>query len=209
MRQIHPSTVGPSQPADYWDRLAATFDDEPDHGLRDPAIRDAWRDMLAEWLPAGRVVALDIGCGTGSLSSLLAALGHRVVGTDWSPEMIARARAKVAAAGLTARFFIMDAAAPALAPGRFDVVLCRHLLWALPDPARALRRWAGLLAPGGQLVLIEGYWHTGGGLHAGEIVHALPPSLTNARVHDLTGRPNLWGGDVGDERYAIVALSEA
>lgn len=201
--------MGPSQPADYWDRLAATFDDEPDHGLRDPAVRGAWRDLLAEWLPAGRVVALDIGCGTGSLSLLLAELGHWVVGTDWSPEMIARARAKMAAAGMPARFFVMDAAAPTLAPGRFDVVLCRHLLWALPDPARALRRWAHLLAPSGRLVLVEGYWHTGGGLHAGEIVHALPPSLANAQVHDLTGRPNLWGGAVGDERYALVALSEA
>jgi hypothetical protein len=25
-----------------WDTLAATFDDEPDHGLRDPRIRAAW-----------------------------------------------------------------------------------------------------------------------------------------------------------------------
>jgi 2-polyprenyl-3-methyl-5-hydroxy-6-metoxy-1,4-benzoquinol methylase len=37
---------------------------------------------------------LDAGCGTGSLSLMLAAEGFRVTGVDLSPEMIARARAK-------------------------------------------------------------------------------------------------------------------
>lgn len=189
----------------YWDTQAAAFDDEPDHGLRDPAVRGAWRDLLVEWLPRTPATILDIGCGTGSLSLLLAELGHGVVGTDWSAEMIARARAKRTAAGMPARFFVMDAAAPALAPGRFDVMLCRHLLWALPDPARVLQRWARLLAPGGWLVLIEGYWHTGGGLHAEETTQLLPSWMAEVKVIDLSHRASLWGGEVGDERYVVVA----
>jgi hypothetical protein len=35
--------------SDDWDAAAAAFDDEPDHGLRDPAVRSAWADLL---LPA-------------------------------------------------------------------------------------------------------------------------------------------------------------
>jgi hypothetical protein len=31
---------------DEWDDRAATFDDEPDHGLRDPQVRDAWADPM-------------------------------------------------------------------------------------------------------------------------------------------------------------------
>lgn len=177
--------------------------------MRDPAVRGAWRDLLVEWLPAGPAAVLDIGCGTGSLSLLLAELGHEVIGTDWSPGMIARAGAKVTTAAMPARFFVMDAAAPALTAGRLDIVLCRHLLWALPDPARVLRQWARLLVPGGRLVMIEGYWHTGGGLHAGEIVKALPPSLAQHQVRDLSRHPLLWGGGVADERYSIVAISGA
>lgn len=50
------------------------------------------------------------------MSLLLAELGHRVVASDWSPEMIARARAKLTAAAPAAQLFAMDAAAPALAP---------------------------------------------------------------------------------------------
>ena len=191
----------------YWDTQATDFDDEPDHGLRDPAVRDAWRDLLSEWLPPPPVTILDIGCGTGSLSLLLVELDHRVVGSDWSLGMIARARAKVTAAGRAAHFFVMDAAAPALASGLFDVVLCRHLLWALPDPTLALRRWAQLLVPGGQLVLIEGYWHTGGGLRAGKIIQELPPWMDNMKVMDLSQQAGLWGGEVSDERYIVVAQS--
>lgn len=187
----------------YWDELSASFDDEPDHGLRDPAVRGAWSDLLASALP-DRAVVLDIGCGTGSLSLLLAEMGHRVTGTDWSPDMIALAQTKAKSATLPARFFVMDATEPAFAPGLFDVVLCRHLLWALPEPSGVLRRWARLLSPNGRLVIIEGYWHTGGGLHAEEVIAALPPSLADVTVHDLSNRPLLWGSAVSDERYVVV-----
>ncbi|WP_374689797.1 class I SAM-dependent methyltransferase [Promineifilum sp.] len=189
----------------YWDALAATFDDEPDHGLRDPAVRGAWVDRLLSWLPPGRAAILDAGCGTGSLSVLLAALGHEVIGIDWSPAMIVQAQTKAAVSGQPVIFTVMDAANPQFPSRRFDVILCRHVLWALPEPAATLHRWADLLAPGGRLLLIEGYWHTGGGLHAAEIVNALPPGLTNVRVENLNGEPLLWGGVVSDERYAVIA----
>jgi 2-polyprenyl-3-methyl-5-hydroxy-6-metoxy-1,4-benzoquinol methylase len=187
----------------YWDDAAATFDDEPDHGLRDPVVRQAWLELLTRWLPAGPVSILDIGCGTGSLSVMLAELGHKVTGIDLSPAMIAQAEAKVRAAGQQVTLMVMDGAQPQLLPQRFDVIVCRHLLWALPEPALVLRRWVDLLAPGGRLLLIEGYWNTGG-LHSQEIVEALPSSLTGTLVQELSNRPALWGHTVTDERYAVI-----
>jgi 2-polyprenyl-3-methyl-5-hydroxy-6-metoxy-1,4-benzoquinol methylase len=189
----------------YWDELAAAFDDEPDHGLNNPAARRAWMNELAIWLPPDRASVLDVGCGTGTLSLVMAESGHRVTGIDWSPAMIAQAEMKAAVAGLAIDFRVGDAADPQLYPQQFDAILCRHVLWALSEPAKVLRRWAALLAPNGRLILIEGYWHTGGGLHTTEIVAALPPSLTDVQVHDLSGRPLLWGGEVADERYVVVA----
>jgi 2-polyprenyl-3-methyl-5-hydroxy-6-metoxy-1,4-benzoquinol methylase len=190
---------------EQWDRAAATFDQEPDHGLRDPAVRQAWTALLESLLPARPAAILDIGCGTGSLSVVMAGLGHAVTGIDLSPAMIARARAKAEAAGHRIDFEVMDAAQPGLPPGQFDVIVCRHLLWALPQPAAVLRRWAALLRPAGQLVLIEGRWGTGAGLAANEILAALPPALAARPVRDLTEQPALWGRPVTDERYAIVA----
>jgi len=188
-----------------WDQAAACFDQEPDHGLRDPDVRRAWTALLASLLPASPAAVLDIGCGTGSLSVVMAGLGHAVTGGDLSPAMIAQARAKAAAAGQAISFQVMDAAQPSLAPGQFDVVVCRHLLWALPEPAAVLRRWAALLRPAGRLVLIEGRWGTGAGLAASEILAALPATLSAQPVRDLSHEAVLWGRPVRDERYALVA----
>lgn len=189
----------------YWDSAAATFDNEPDHGLRDPVVRQAWRDLLLPWLPPAPAPLLDMGCGTGSLTLLLAELGHQVTGVDFAPTMVAQAQAKALAAGHAIPFYVMDAAQPHLPAHSFALILCRHLLWALPEPALVLRRWTDLLAPGGRLLLIEGYWHTGGGLHAEAVVAALPPAMVNVVVQPLSAQPNLWGGAVTDERYLVVA----
>ena len=188
-----------------WDSAAASFDNEPDHGLRDPLVRQAWRELLLPWLPPAPVPILDIGCGTGSLTLLLAELGHQVTGIDFAPAMIAQAQAKAQAVGRAIPFHVMDAARPHLPSQPFALILCRHLLWALPEPALVLRRWTDLLAPGGRLLLIEGYWHTGGGLHAEAVVAALPPAMVNVVVQVLSAQPTLWGGAVTDERYLIVA----
>ncbi|WP_262058338.1 class I SAM-dependent methyltransferase [Streptomyces sp. STR69] len=188
-----------------WDAEASTFDEEPDHGLRDPKVRRAWADRLRGWLPAGAADVLDLGCGTGSLSLLAAEQGHRVTGVDLSPAMVDLARAKLA--GRDAVFLIGDAAAPPVGEQRYDVVLVRHVLWALPDTARVLRHWRGLLRPGGRLVLIEGRWGTvsPAGIPADRLTELLAPVAEHVRVERLSDDPLLWGKPVTDERYAVVA----
>ncbi len=189
----------------YWDAQAAAFDNEPDHGLRDPATLAAWTELLTGALPAPPAAVLDIGCGTGSLSVALARIGYAVTGIDLSEAMIAQSQTKAQAAGYAIPFQVMDAAAPTFPPHQFDAIVCRHLLWALPDPAAALQGWSELLAPGGRLALIEGRWNTGVGLTAQQIVEALPPTFDTATVTNLSSCPELWGGEVSDERYIIVA----
>ena len=189
----------------YWDDLASSFDDEPDHGLRDSLVLEAWTELLKTWIPAANATILDIGCGTGSLSVILARLGHTVTGIDLSPSMISLARTKAAAYGLEIEFHIMDASHVQFAEHQFDMILCRHLLWALSEPEQVLQRWIKLLKPGGRLILIEGYWRTGAGLHAEEITEMLPSSFINISVRNLSNDPDFWGGTVTDERYIIIA----
>lgn len=188
-----------------WDAEADTFDDEPDHGLRAPEVRRAWADRMEGWLPARPADVLDLGCGTGSLSLLAAERGHRVTGVDLSPAMVERARAKLA--GRAAVFLVGDAAAPPVGEERFDVVLARHVLWTLPDPARVLREWSGLLRPGGRLVLVEGVWGTVSpvGISAERLTGLLAPLTEDVRVERLSDDARLWGWEVEDERYAVVA----
>ena len=185
---------------ELWDHEAATFDDEPDHGLTDSATRTAWRDLLLGVLPAAPARVADLGCGTGTLARLLVDEGYEVDGLDFSEQMIARARVKVP----EARFVVGDAAAPALDPGAYDVVLGRHVLWAMPDPAQAFGRWVELLGPGGVAVLVEGSWSTGAGLTADEAAEIVRQHRSELTVQHLTDAV-YWGKEIDDERYLLVS----
>lgn len=208
--------------AHYWDDAAPAFDAEPDHGLRQEHTRAAWTRLLEQWAPSAPADVLDVGCGTGSLSLLLAQAGHRVTGVDLAPRMIEQARAKLTAAGLASRFLVGDAATPPTGNEHFDMVLARHLVWTLPDPEGALREWVARLRPGGRLLLIEGRWreagNTGpayvagaeslpwnGGIGADDLTAAVRPLVTSLRVEPLSHQTDLWGGPVTDERYALIA----
>jgi SAM-dependent methyltransferase len=207
---------------DYWDAASASYDEDPDHGLHDPEVREAWRARLAAWLPEPPADVLDLGCGTGSVSLLVAELGHRVHGIDLAGRMVDQARAKAEEQGRSATFAVGDAGSPDVAPRSVDVVTARHLLWTLPDPAAALARWVGAVRPRGRLVLVEGRWTvpggdagsyaTGadempwhGGVRAEDLVAALDPLVDRLEVHCLSGDAVLWGREVDDERYAVVA----
>src|SRR4029079_2885786 len=80
--------------------------------------------------------------------------GHRVVGVDLTPGMVAQAATKCP----EGRLLVGDASGPPVGDERFDVVLERHVVWTLPEPHAALARWVGLTRPGGRLVLVEGRW---------------------------------------------------
>ncbi|MDX3534503.1 class I SAM-dependent methyltransferase [Streptomyces sp. MB09-01] len=206
----------------YWDAAAATFDEQPDHGLRTDDTRAAWARLLRSVMPDHPVDVLDIGCGTGSVSLLLAESGHRPTGVDLAPRMIEQARTKFETAGFAGRFLIGDAMAPPTGEELFDVVLSRHLVWTLPDPETALREWVTRVRPGGRLVLVEGRWGEAGqkeapyvagaeslpwngGLSAEALAAAVRPLAARVRVELLSGNPDLWGGPVDDERYVLVA----
>ncbi len=191
-------------PAEYWDEEAERFDERPDHGLHVPSVREAWAGLLLPLMPSASARVADLGCGTGSVSLLLSEAGHRVKGLDISPAMVAKARGKLAASGYEADVSVGDAATPPWPPASFDVVMTRHVLWAMDDPDAALARWQNLLSPGGVLLLVEGFWWTGGGMSAGEVTDLVLRHRNEAEVVVLDD-PALWGGPVQDERFAVVS----
>lgn len=196
-----------SRDSELWDAQARTFDVEPDHGLHDPVVRDAWQGLLRSLVPPIPSRIADLGCGTGSLSLLLAEDAHEVDGVDLSPEMIRRARAKAGTfPGVT--FRVGDAAAPDLPPASYDVVLCRHVLWALPDPPAALARWVELLLPQGRVMLVEGNWSTGAGLSAAETVALVEEAGLVATLRPLPDEA-YWGKRIDDDRYAVLGKRRA
>lgn len=104
--------------------------------------------------PGERV--LDIGCGRGAATSLLARAvlpTGAVDAIDLSPAMVEHTRALLAAQGYDVRAEVMDAGDPDLPPSTYDLIASSLVLFFLPDPAAALARWVSLLAPGGRIGL--------------------------------------------------------
>jgi SAM-dependent methyltransferase len=142
----------------FWNTRGQEYDQQPRHGILHAREHQAWLDILKPLFPPAPAEVLDVGCGTGVLSVLLAELGHRVTGTDLAEGMLATARQKAVGVNPAPVFQIGDAIEPSFPPASFDVVTNRHLLWTLLDPARAFANWLRLLRPGGRLVAIDSLW---------------------------------------------------
>jgi SAM-dependent methyltransferase len=104
---------------------------------------------------------LDLGCGAGDVSIILARLvgdAGEVIGIEQNPSMIALARKRSAASGLlNVTFLERDAQAMAF-ERRFDAVVGRLVLNHVRDPAAVLRSVASAVRPGGAVVIQEGAW---------------------------------------------------
>lgn len=159
--------------ADY-DALAEVYDWLVPDALLTPRGSAA---AFADHVPDGARV-LDCAAGTGTLAVGLALRGCEVVASDASAAMIARVRRLAAAhaVDVAATVCTWQQLAERGWAGRFDVVLCvgNSLSHARGRAARqaALRAMAGVLAPGGRLVLTSRTWELvrarGSHLHVGE-----------------------------------------
>lgn len=120
-----------------------------------------WKRAAVELVcvPAGGR-AVDVCCGTGDLAVLLArrvGARGRVLGADFSEEMLRIARRRAAAAGVGAicRFAQVDAEALALPDNSVDAATVGFGLRNVVHPEVALRELRRVLRPGGRLAVLE------------------------------------------------------
>ena len=93
-----------SDAVDLWNAEAPAFDEAPDHGLLDPEVRAAWRDLLLGVLPPAPATSPTSAAAPAPSRVLLAEHGYAVDALDFSPAMVRLASAKVdAGAGAGAR----------------------------------------------------------------------------------------------------------
>lgn len=142
---------------EYWSDRAATFDLDPGHKIGSKEERAAWKRLFQRHLgEAGGRRLLDLASGTGEIAMLCHELGYRVTGLDWAEPMLDLARAKAATAGAAISFVQADAERTALPTASQDVIVTRHLVWTLVDPAAAFAEWFRVLSPGGTLLIVDG-----------------------------------------------------
>ena len=92
-------------------------------------------------------LALDAACGTGRFAEFLARRGHRVIGVDSSPDMLARARRRVPGG----EFRVGELDRLPLPDASVDVIVCALALVHVPRLQQVLAECARVLRPGGML----------------------------------------------------------
>jgi demethylmenaquinone methyltransferase/2-methoxy-6-polyprenyl-1,4-benzoquinol methylase len=112
----------------------------------------AWRRRAADSLNGTARTVLDLATGTGDLAAALRTPGRRVFGADFCLDMLVLARAKAGAEG---RWSGADALALPFPNGSFDAVTIGFGLRNFDDLDAGLREIRRVLAPGGQLVILE------------------------------------------------------
>ncbi len=157
-------------------------------------LSEARATRLIDRLAAGRpATVLDIGCGWGEvlLRVLAAAPDARGTGIDIETGDLAHGRELAKERGLADRVTFVAESALGTGQGPADLVLCLGSSHALcdpdgpHDPAAALRELRRLVAPGGRVVLGEGFWQH-------------PPTQ-----EELAG---MWPGAQGGDHLVLGAL---
>jgi demethylmenaquinone methyltransferase/2-methoxy-6-polyprenyl-1,4-benzoquinol methylase len=138
-----------------FDRIAGVYDVM--NTAMTAGLHHRWRARAADLArvgPGSR--ALDVATGTGDMALELArrvAPDGEVVGSDFSPEMLARARAKAGAS--RARFELGDALALPYADDSFDAATVAFGVRNFSELDRGLAELVRVVRPGGRVVVLE------------------------------------------------------
>ena len=139
---------------DKFDELAQRWWDPsgPQKALH--ALNPARLGYVAERAELRDAAVLDVGCGAGLLSEVLAQAGAKVTGIDLAPNLLKVARLHGLESGIKVEY--RETAVEALAdemPAAFDAITCMEMLEHVPEPASVVDACATLLKPGGRLFL--------------------------------------------------------
>jgi len=135
--------------AAFFGRVGAAWDDVSRELFGERYAGEA----LASLLPP-RLRAIDIGCGTGVFTAMLAPVAAEVVAIDREPAMLEAARRRVGSHARV-RFERSDAASLPFADGSFDLAVLGLVLHHAEEPWRLLGEAGRVLGGGGRLLVVD------------------------------------------------------
>jgi len=135
-----------------WDQHSEKYDANHQGHISDEDLA-RWNHFLETHIGNEKQQKIfDVGCGTGFLTTKIAALGYDCQGLDLSGGMLGIAEKKARAQGLTLEFMKGNVADLPLADASIDTITNRSLLWTLLEPQKALKEWLRVLKPNGRLL---------------------------------------------------------
>lgn len=150
----------------YWTGRASGYSKVNQEELSSSRQHCVWQDTLCDEMrahfpdrPPESIHVLDIGCGPGFFSIVLAEEGYLVTAADLTPAMLERARENAGELASRITFLEMNAEDLRFPDGCFDAIVTRNLTWNLPHPERAYQEWSRVLKSGGLLLNFDANWY--------------------------------------------------
>ena len=144
--------------ARYWSQDAENYGDIIRKELASFRV-EAWQKYLQEKMPADTRKVLDLGCGPGFFSIILAKMGYEVTAVDCSEGMLAQARKLVESAGSEITIKQMDINHLDFSHAAFDAIVSRNVTWTLSNPWQVYEECRRILRTGGRLLLFDANWN--------------------------------------------------
>lgn len=139
----------------YWNQRAYGYSQSTHEELKGDSF-EYYTQVLTESAPVGSgLKCLDIGCGPGLFSTLLAKMGHEVTAFDYSEDMLEQAKLNFIECAVCVETAQGDAQNLPFADNTFDYIVSRNVMWCMEQPERAYSEWLRVLRPGGRMMVVD------------------------------------------------------
>jgi ubiquinone/menaquinone biosynthesis C-methylase UbiE len=144
--------TGSEEECEHWNQAADTYDAE-----YRGCVGEAFENEIGSWLARQFTETdnvLELGCGTGIFSALIAKRVGHLTATDFSPAMLERARPRLASCD-NVEVRREDAYHTSFADGSFSAVLAANLLHHAAAPHAVVQECHRVLTPGGRVIVVD------------------------------------------------------
>lgn len=139
----------------YWNQRAYGYSQSTHEELKGDGF-EYYTHILTEGAPTGlELKCLDLGCGPGLFSTLLAKLGHKVTAFDYSEDMLEQAKMNFTECAVSVETVQGDAQNLPFEDNTFDYIVSRNVMWVMEQPERAYSEWLRVLRPGGRMMIVD------------------------------------------------------
>lgn len=144
---------------DEWSSSSLNYDRIIHDELSSDKPKKWQKRILAQSNKSGKLKILDIGCGPGFFTIILASAGHELTAVDGADGMLEKARKNMADYKINADIVQMDCLKMDFPDDTFDMVVSRNVTHSLKDHVQAYSEWKRVLKPGGVLLIYDANWH--------------------------------------------------
>ncbi|MCK8827170.1 class I SAM-dependent methyltransferase [Natroniella acetigena] len=143
----------------YWETRADVYSQSIQEELNS-SKKEIWKELIGKHITKSEgVKALDLGCGPGFFSILMSELDYEVTAVDCTLDMLQEARNNIENEDFSAQFLKGDVHNLPFLDNSFDLIVCRNLVWNLPEPKQAYQEWYRVLKEGGKLLVFDANWY--------------------------------------------------